>query len=222
MLKQLLKEYEYELKSGSRLSKHSLDAYMRDVGAYVEYLDKKAIKRPEAITKETVQQYLMTLRKKKRAPSTVSRKLSALKGFHQFMLDEKLVDDNVILSIKRPKQKHHLPDTLTIDEMDHLIETARGDSPLEKRNLAMLEMLYGSGLRISELTHLKTDDLHINEGFINVSGKGEKERIVPIGSNAASALKAYLEDARLRLSKKPTPYVFLNRHGQAISRIGFD
>ncbi len=221
MLRQLLKEYEYELKSGSELSKHSLSAYLGDVKAYVDYLEKKGLKRPESITKDTVYHYLMTLRKKQRAASTVSRKLSAIKAFHQFMLDEKLVDDNVVLHIKRPKQTKRLPSVLSIEEMDRLIEMARGDSPLQKRNLAMLELLYGSGVRISELTDLRTEDLHINEGFINVSGKGGKERIVPIGTSAAHALKTYLEDGRLKLSKAPVPYVFLNRHGRPISRVGF-
>ncbi|MGM0435984.1 MAG: site-specific tyrosine recombinase XerD [Bacillota bacterium] len=221
MLKQLLKEYEYELKSTSRLSRHSLDAYLGDVRGYVQYLLEREIKNPASITKQTVNRYIMTLRKKKRAPSTVSRKLSAIKAFHQFMLDEKLVDDNVILTVHRPKKEAHLPEILTIEEMDRLIEASRGETPLEIRNLAMLEMLYGSGVRISELTNLHTDDLHINEGFVNVTGKGNKERIVPIGSSAQKALKAYLEYGRLKLSKTPTPYVFLNSRGGVISRVGF-
>ncbi len=221
MLKQLLKEYEYELKSSSRLSKHSLDAYLRDVKSYVEYLVARDIKNPAHITKQTLNRYIMTLRKKKRAASTVSRKLSAIKGFHQFLLDEKLVDDNVTLMVHRPKKAKKLPSILTIDEMDRLIEASRGDTPLELRNTAMLEMLYGSGIRISELTGLHTDDLHINEGFVNVTGKGHKERIVPMGSSAQKALKHYLESGRLKLSKTPTPYVFLNNRGLAISRVGF-
>jgi|AntRauTorcE11898_2_1112593.scaffolds.fasta_scaffold00292_2 integrase/recombinase XerD len=221
MLKQLLKEYEYELKSGSRLSKHSLEAYLSDVRSYIEYLLDRDIKLPKSITKKTVNRYIMTLRKKKRASSTVSRKLSAIKGFHQFLLDEKLVDDNVLLMVHRPKKTQKLPEILTIEEMDRLIETSRGESPLEIRNMAMLEMLYGSGVRISELTAIQTNDLHINEGFVNVTGKGNKERIVPIGSSCQKALKGYLEHGRLSLSKSPTPYVFLNNRGNAISRVGF-
>ncbi len=221
MLKQLLKEYEYELKSSQALSKNSVSAYMADLKAYVEYLLRKDINRPESITKDHIKQYLMTLRKKHSSSSTISRKLSALRKFHQFMLEEKLVDENIILGIHRPKQAKRLPDVLSLEEIERLITLTQDKTPLAKRNLAMIELLYGSGLRISELLDLKTDDLHINMGFINVIGKGSKERIVPIGSEAAMALKAYLEDGWLTLRKKPTPHVFLNRFGNKMSRVGF-
>ncbi len=221
MLKQLLKEYEYELKATTHLSKNSQKAYLSDLNHYINYLDKKSIKMPETIEKHTIKQYLMVLRKHHTAPSSVSRKLSAIKGFHQFMLDEKLVDDNVILNISRPKQEKRLPEILSIEEIERLIDVVNGEDPLAQRNLAMLELLYGSGLRITELLSLTPNDLHINQGVINVEGKGGKERIVPIGTQAAFAVKKYLESGRLKLSKVPTPYVFLNRHGKGISRVGF-
>ncbi len=221
MLKQLLKEYEYEIKATTHLSKNSTSAYLSDLKQYIAYLDKKLITTPEAITKHTIKQYLMVLRKRHASPSTVSRKLSALKGFHQFLVDEKLIDDNIILHVHRPKQEKRLPDILSIEEMEKLIHVIDTSTPLGKRNLAMLELLYGSGLRISELLNLTTNDLHINQGVINVDGKGGKERIVPIGSEAQSALKTYLESGRLQLSKVPTPQVFLNHHGKPLSRIGF-
>ncbi len=221
MLSQLLKEYEYELKASATLGKQSQSAYLSDLKQYIAYLANKDITRPEMITKHTIKQYLMVLRKRHASPATVSRKLSALKGFHQFMLDEKLVEDNVILNVPRPKMHKRLPDVLSIEEMERLLATTGKAGPLDQRNLAMLELLYGSGLRISELIELKINDLHINQGLINVHGKGEKERIVPIGSMAEKALKAYLESGRLALKKMPTPYVFLNRHGSPISRVGF-
>ena len=221
MLKQLLKEYEYELKSSHALSLNSVQAYMADLHGYTNYLVEREIKNPAQITKKHVQNYLMTLRKKHRAATTVSRKLSAMKKFHQFMLEEKLVDENIILTMHRPKKTKPLPDVLTLAEIERILDVADQDNHLSIRNVAMLELLYGSGLRISELLDLKTNDLHINMGFINVIGKGRKERIVPIGNEAAKALKKYLESARLKLSKTPTPYVFLNRFGKRISRIGF-
>jgi len=222
MFKQLLKEYEYELKSTSNLSKNTVSAYMNDLSAYLDYIAFKAIKDPNNITKDTIKSYLMTLRKKHRSASTVSRKLSAMKGFHQYMLDEKLVDDNVILHIHRPKRSKKLPDVLSIEELEAIIEIVSAkETPLMSRNLAMIELLYGSGLRVSELLELKTEHLHLNQGFINVIGKGNKERIIPIGSQASIALRNYLEHARLKLSKKPSPYVFLNRFGNSMSRIGF-
>ncbi len=221
MFKQLVKEYAYELKASHQLSKQSIDAYLSDINHYVAYLEFKGIVNPNHIDKHLIQNYLMVLRKKHLSPSTVSRRLSAIKKFHQYMLEEKLVDDNILLTIKRPKKAKHLPEVLTIDEIEALIDVAQKDSDLMKRNLAMIELLYGSGLRISELIQLKIDDLHVNMGFINVTGKGDKERIVPIGNEAAKALKRYLESARLNLSKRPGPHVFLNRFGNPISRIGF-
>ncbi len=221
MLRQLLKEYEYELKASSHLSKNSVAAYLNDLKHYIDYLEKKEIRNPQAITKHTIKQYLMVLRKKHRTPSTVSRKLSALKAFHQFLLDEKEVTDNVILNVHRPKQEKRLPDVLTLEEMESLLENVEGTNPLAQRNRAMIELLYGSGLRISELTGLKVNDLHINQGLINVHGKGDKERIVPIGAMAEKALKRYLEDGRLKLKKAPTTHVFLNRLGKPVSRVGF-
>ncbi|MFP4286804.1 MAG: site-specific tyrosine recombinase XerD [Candidatus Izemoplasmataceae bacterium] len=222
MFKQPLKEFEYELKMTHQLSKNSIDAYMRDLTQYVNYLEFKGIDDASLITKDIIKSYLMTLRKKHRSSATVSRKLSAMKKFHQFLLEEKLVKDNVILLINRPKKTKRLPEVLSIEEIEALIERVKQtDSNLSKRNLAMIELLYGSGLRISELLELKVNDLHINMGFINVIGKGNKERIVPLGSLAVKAMKTYLESARLYLSKQPTPYVFLNRFGKKMSRIGF-
>ncbi len=221
MLKQLLKEYEYELKAARSLSKNSIRAYLSDLQGYVDYLVEREVRDPAAITKALVDRYLMTLRKKKASAATVSRKLSALKGFHQYLVDERVVEENIILKIHRPKMKKRLPDILTIEELEAVLEAARGEGPLAQRNLAMVELLYGSGLRISELIGLETADLHINQGFINVTGKGDKERIVPIGSAAGAALKRYLEDGRLKLAKAPVPDVFLNRFGRPIGRVGF-
>ncbi|MFH5881454.1 site-specific tyrosine recombinase XerD [Liberiplasma polymorphum] len=221
MLKQLLKEFEYELKSTHQMSKNSVEAYLGDLKHYLKYLEFKGITDPKFITKDIVKSYLMNLRKHQTAASTVNRKLSSMKKFHQFLLQEKLVDDNIILLINRPKKAKRLPDVLSLEEIERMIKIASVNTLLMKRNLAMIELLYGSGLRISELLDLKINDLHINMGFINVIGKGSKERIVPIGSEAASALKKYLESSRLELSKKSTPYVFLNRFGAPISRVGF-
>ena len=221
MLGQLLKEYEYEIKATASFSKHTLNAYLSDVRQYVNYLNAKNITRPHLIDRNVVKQYLMVLRKRHSSPSTVSRKLSSIKGFHQFLVDEKMVEDNVVLSVSRPKQQKKLPEVLSIEELERLLECAQGDTLLDKRNVAIIELLYGSGLRISELLALTTDMLHINQGVINVHGKGGKERMVPVGSQAASALKTYLESARLSLSKTPTPYVFLNNRGSPLSRVGF-
>lgn len=221
MFKQLLKEFEYELKASHQLSAASMQAYISDLEAYIAYLQNKGIHEPTLIDEKVLKQYLMTLRKKHRAATTVSRKLSAIKKFHGFMVDERLVASNIVNGVRRPKTRKPLPKVLNLTDIEAMLDATEGDTPLAYRNKAMIELLYGSGLRISELLALKTDALHINSGFINVHGKGNKERIVPIGNAAARALKKYLEKGRLTLQKAPTPHVFLNRFGAPISRIGF-
>ncbi len=221
MLRQLFREYEYELKASSHLSKNSISAYLKDVEDYIRYLEKKEVRAIAEVDKQLVEKYLMTLRRKRIASNTLARKLSALKGFHQFLVDERVIEENIILKIKRPKQKKHLPETLTLNELERILKACEGNPPLKQRNRAMVELLYGSGLRISELLDLKPEDLYINQGVITVSGKGDHERMVPIGSEAATALKRYLEKGRLELAKAPSPFVFLNRFGRRMSRVGF-
>ena len=134
---------------------------------------------------------------------------------------EKIVITNVALGISLPKKEKRLPTVLNIDEIDALMVAADGDEPLEIRNKAMLELLYGSGLRISELLDLRLRDLHLNMGFLNITGKGNKERIVPIGAEGAYALKRYLDLSRPHLKKVPGDIVFVNSRGAEISRVGF-
>lgn len=134
---------------------------------------------------------------------------------------EKIVYNNVALGVTLPKKEKKLPIVLSVEEIDALMVAADGDEPLEIRNRAMLELLYGSGLRISELLNLKLSDLHINMGFINILGKGNKERIVPIGAECAYHLKKYLDSSRPYLKKIPGEILFFNSRGSEISRVGF-
>ncbi len=220
MFERLLKEYGYEMRLSGRLSAASVAAYTSDLKDYARYLESR-VASPRDIDADTVRGYLATLRKKHMSAASVTRKLSAIRGFHQYMLNEKLIDENVVLRVRPPKKKVRLPDVLSIEEIERLLAASKGTTPLHCRNTAMIELLYGSGLRISELLDLRLDALHVNQGFINVTGKGGKERIVPIGTEAAKALKVYLESGREALSKARTPFVFLNRLGRPIGRVGF-
>lgn len=223
MIKRLLKEYEYELKAASGLSKHSIAAYLKDAHDYVVYLiDIKGYDDVKHIQTKDVQNYFMTLRKKHYAAATFSRKRSAIKRFHQFLVDERLVDDNIFMDLPKQRRKQHLPTVLSIEECERLLSVySEFDTPLKKRNQAMLEMLYGSGLRISELIGLTLDQVYVQRGLIRVLGKGQKERMLPLGSEAQKALRDYLADGRMTLLKTPTDAVFLNRFGKPISRVGF-
>lgn len=179
------------------------------------------IKDPNNITKQHIRNFIARLKRKHNTPSSISRKMSAIRSFHKYLLLEKLVSHNVSLGISLPKKQKKLPVVLNVEEIDALMVAADGDEPLEIRNRAMLEVLYGCGLRISELLALRLSDLHINMGFINVYGKGNKERIVPIGLEAVYALKQYIDKGRPKLKKVPGDILFVNTRGSEISRVGF-
>jgi integrase/recombinase XerD len=147
--------------------------------------------------------------------------MSAIRSFHKYLLIEKIVYTNVTTGISLPKKEKRLPLVLSVNEIDALMIAADGDEPLELRNRAMLELLYGSGLRITELIELRLVDIHLNMGFINVTGKGNKERIVPIGDEGQFALKRYIEKGRSELKTVMGDIIFVNNRGNKISRVGF-
>jgi integrase/recombinase XerD len=222
MLKRYLKEYEYYLKVTKGLSPNTIASYITDLNEYIVFLDKNYnIKDPISITKQHIRNFIARLKRKKNTSSSVSRKLSAIRSFHKYLMIEKIVYINVALGVTLPKKEQRLPTVLSIEEIDALMVAADGDEALDIRNRAMLELLYGSGLRISELLDLKLSDLHINMGFINIIGKGNKERIVPIGAESAYHLKRYLDSSRPYLKKVPGEVLFVNNRGSAISRVGF-
>jgi len=222
MLKRLLKEYEYYLKVTKRLAQNTIISYKVDLVEYIEFLEKNyGLRDPNRIEKQHIRNFVGRLKRKNNSASSVSRKLSAIRTFHKFLLLEKLVDENISLGISLPKKEQKLPVVLSIDEVDALIEATTGDKPLDLRNRAMLELLYGGGLRITELLDLRLSDLHINMGFIDVIGKGNKARIVPIGEEAAFAVSEYITKARTHLKKIPGDILFVNSRGSEISRVGF-
>lgn len=222
MLKRLLKEYEYYLKVTKRLAQNTIISYKVDLVEYIEFLEKNyGLRDPNQIEKQHIRNFVGRLKRKNNSASSVSRKLSAIRTFHKFLLLEKLVDENISLGISLPKKEKKLPVVLSIEEVDTLIEATIGDKPLDLRNRAMLELLYGGGLRITELLDLRLSDLHINMGFIDVIGKGNKARIVPIGEEAAFAVSEYITKARTHLKKIPGDILFVNSRGSEISRVGF-
>jgi len=222
MLKRLLKEYGYYLKITKGLASNTISSYITDLNEYVLFLEKNyVIKDPEVITKQHIRNFIARLKRKHNTPSSISRKMSAIRSFHKYLLIEKLVTSNVSLGVNLPKKEKKLPTILSVEEVDALMVAADGDEPLEIRNRAMLELLYGSGLRISELLELKLSNLHLNMGFLNIIGKGNKERIVPIGAEGAYALKRYIDKSRPYLKKVPGDIVFVNGRGSQISRVGF-
>ncbi len=221
MLKQLQKEYGYYMRITKGLADNTIKSYMSDLDEYIAFLIKNYnTKLPDTITKQHIRNFLNRLKRKEEAATSIARKISAIRSFHRFLLQEKEVNTNVALGIHLPKKEKKLPTVLSVNEIDALMVAAEGDSPLEQRNRAMLELLYGSGLRVTELLNLTLPDLHLNTGFIDIVGKGNKERIVPLGEESTFALKRYLEDGRQSLKKSHEPALFINSRGNKLSRVG--
>jgi len=223
MFATLLKEYVYFLRVTKNLSKNTILSYENDISDYLGFLEKNYhVNRPDQVEKQHVLNYLAHLKRAEMSPKSISRKISSIKSFHQYLRSEKLVDENIVETVPLPKTAKRLPVVLNIEEIEALLEASLGDgSMLDCRNRAMIELAYGSGLRVSELIGLNIADLHLNMGFVKILGKGSKERIVPLGENAVIALRKYLTDARPLIHPVQKEILFVNKDGNRISRVGF-
>lgn len=220
-MKRALKEYIYYLKINKNLSSNSIKAYEKDINDYLTFIEKNYdCIRPKDLRPEYLKNYVSKMVRDKMAKSSERRKLSAINSFNKYLLKEGRADTAQISKPASPKLEKRLPVVLSRDEVERLIEASKGDTALDKRNYAMMELLYGSGLRISELTALNLDDVHINVLLINVIGKGSKERIVPINNESAKAIKDYVTKYRLNLKPIERMALFINKNGGRISRVG--
>lgn len=221
-MKYLLKDYEYYLKKEKGSSKNTISAYIRDLEQYRLFLEKyHQIKKPMHIQKKHIEGYLKSLDKRV-SSKTLARKLTSIKSFHHFLALEKEVDIDITKDFSTPKSSKTLPKVLSVDQVVSLLEKVDKDTDLGLRNKALLELIYGSGLRVSELLDIETEDIHLNQSYVIVHGKGSKERMVPISDMAGIALRKYMADARPNLVKdRRNTYVFLNQNGQRLSRQGF-
>ncbi len=201
-------------------SPNTVSNYRRDVRRYLDWLADAGIEDLSAVGREHVEAYLAHLRSHL-AASSASRALIAARGLHKFALAEGVIVRDVAADVAPPSPAQHLPETLSIAEVAALIEaTPSGDAAtaVDVRDRALLEVLYGTGARISEATDLTVDEVSDNDGILRLTGKGNKERIVPIGSKAQAAISHYLVRARPVLSRGKTPALFLNTRGGPLSR----
>lgn len=223
-MKELATEYRYYLRSERNMQENTINSYVSDIEIYLEYLeDVLYVDDVELIKEDDITRFLLSLKKKKFETTTISRYLSSIKSFHKFLSKDGLVRKNVASLISSPKIDKKLPTVLTIDEVTVLLDSLKGDKPLDLRNQAMFELIYACGFRVSELVGLKLVNLHLTSKMIQVVGKGAKERIVPVNDYAIKVLRRYLLEGRPLLLKnnKDTGFVFLNNLGQGISRVGF-
>lgn len=206
------------------LSVHTVDAYRRDLTSYVHHLESESIAHPDQVTSKILESYIAQLRSANYARSSIERALSAIKTFHEYCLRENLATTNPSAQLPRRVKEQHLPDTISIEQMAQLLSGAQIDtSPRGIRDYAVLELLYGSGLRVSELCGLDMSDIDYDQYLLRVVGKGSKTRFVPLGSFAAKALSDYISGARAHLHPKhqpapPTSAVFLTNKGGRMYR----
>ena len=218
--KNALKDYQLYLKIERGLSQNSINNYNFDVKKLIKYLETHNIDiSPICISKETLQQFIYSISKSVNARSQ-SRIISGLKGFFNYLVFEDYRSDNPLDTIDSPKIGRKLPDTLSEPEIDKLISAIDLSTPQGERNRAILEVLYGCGLRVSELTNLKISDLFFEEGFIKVTGKGDKQRFVPIVESTIKYINIYSNNIRNHMVI-PDAYkdtLFLNRRGKQLTR----
>lgn len=203
------------------LSVNTLKSYNYEINLYQTYLeDKLSIIDIEKVSKEDIESYLKYCYLKNEDSKTISHKITTIYNLHNYLLREKVIKDNQAEFIDRPKLAKHLPYTLTIKEIDKLLDIALV-TVFDYRDKVMLELMYGTGLRVSELVSLTVYDVDFYNAFLRIKGKGSKERIVPINNASLKYLKLYLDRRCLLLKKKTSDELFLNARGEGISRQGF-
>lgn len=216
------KGYKAYLRLEKSLSDHSVEAYLHDVTKLTEYLQiVNQEKNPAALTLKDLQAFVKWIGELGMGATTQARIISGIRSFYKYLLTEQLVTIDPSTLLEAPKTRRKLPDTLSFEEIELLIGAIDLSSPEGTRNKAILETMYSCGLRVSELVGLKISCLYLDIGFIRVIGKGDKERLVPIGSDAIKCIKIYKDTVRSHqsVSDKNQDILFLNRRGNALSRV---
>ena len=210
--------YLYHLRVEKGLSQNTIEAYSRDIRTFLEFWSDKPLRE---FQRNKVAKYLSFLRERGLSARSIHRALVALRGFFRFLLLEGHLEEDPLEEVSFPFFPKKLPNPLTLEQTKELIEKPDSSTPIGLRDSALLELMYGTGIRVSEASDLRLEALQLELGFILVKGKGEKERIVPIGEIAKEKLLRYLSEGRPKLLKNQTsPYVFLNPQGRKLSRQG--
>lgn len=218
-----IEDYLHFIRVERQLADNTLASYKRDLVAYAENVSEvQQLASFDAVRREHILYHLQRLREQGKTARTVARHISSIRSFHQFLLREKITTTDPTVHLEIPKQENKLPHVLSIEEIDALIDAPDRSKPQGIRDTAMLELLYGSGMRISELIGLNIEDVHLTMGFVRVFGKGGKERIVPLGRGALQAVGKYLERARYELQGKypKTEALFISQRGKRLTRQG--
>ena len=223
-LENALDEYLSHLRIERGASPRTAEAYRRDLERYLAFLDEQGVGSCDAVTPEIIAAFEKRLAEEGLATTTVRRRISAVRGYHKFLVRDGLTASNPAEAVDIPKAADRLPDVLSIEEVGRMLDTYIDERPSGLRDRALLEVLYGCGLRASEICGLNLDNLYLDDGFLRVFGKGAKERIVPIAGAADRALRRYLNEGRPALARAAgatgdsASAVFLNQRGGRLGR----
>ncbi len=217
-----IKQFRYYLKMERSLSENSIQAYVRDIGKFHGFMMNQFPQtNPKEVQLEHLRKFVHQLAALEVSAFTQARVISGIKAFFSFLMYEEIIKEDPSVLVESPKLGRKLPDTLNYQEIVQMLEGIPLGEPEGHRNRAILEMLYSSGLRVSELTELKLGQVYTEIGFLRIIGKGNKERLVPIGKDALKFLDIYLEEIRKhqKIAKDHEEFVFLNRRGKKLSRV---
>jgi len=218
----LVDQYLNYLLVEKGLAPKTLESYSRDLAAYLEFLKQAEITTIEDADTTVILQHLIVLRNNGLGARSRARHLVTLRGFYRFLVQEKILALDPARLVDLPKSGLKLPDVLSVTDVKDLLMSPDTSKPKGKRDAAMLELLYATGLRVSELVNLKIQDVNLEAGFVRVLGKGSKERIVPMGAFAIKKIEAFLKEERpLLLKTDISPYLFVARAGKPMTRQGF-
>lgn len=214
-----LQDYLHFLKVERQLADNTISSYKRDLTAYTGWLATNTAL-SDTIDQQLITTYLYKLKEQGKSSRTISRHISSIRSFHQFMLRDKVTDTDPTVHLELPKLEKKLPRVLSVTDIDKLIQAVGTSSPQCIRDTAILELLYGTGMRVSELIGMDVEDINLTMGFVRVFGKGRKERIIPLGSTAVKACTSYLKDVRPEFvsSGASKDALFLNARGGRLTR----
>lgn len=216
-----IRKYFDYLRLEKNVSRHTFESYQYDFQKYRSFLVKRRVKAANEVTDSHVKQFVQSLSLQRLSPRTIARICSAVRGFHRFLIAEEEGVDDPTQNLETPKRTKSLPGVLSYDEIESILKQPEVENPLGIRDRAVLETLYATGMRVSELINLKQSSLFFDSQLVLVYGKGSKERLVPIGKSAIYWVQRYQKESRLKLAKrgKSEDTVFLNSRGKPLSRM---
>ena len=218
-MKELIDSFLDYLSVERALAKNTILAYRADLNLYLDFIDKRGIPVLSKVTKNDIVEFMLFQKAQGISPTSISRRLAAIRMFHRFLARERVLKSDPTTLIDSPKLWKKIPDTLSLNEVEALISQADVRNQQGARDKAILETLYATGMRVSELSNLKTNNVNLDIGFLRCIGKGNKERIIPLGKKAIASIKRYLESSRLHfLKQKTSEFLFISRSGTKLSR----